>query len=109
MYHVVGGITSRAFRVIWMLEELGQDFTVDDVKPHSDPALAANTTGKIPALRVGDDYLTDSSAILSYLADKHQTLTHTPGTVERARQDALMHRILDELEALLWTAAVDFR
>jgi glutathione S-transferase len=107
MYHVVGGITSRAFRVIWMLEELGQDFTVDDVKPHSDPALAANTTGKIPALRVGDDYLTDSSAILSYLADKHQTLTHTPGTVERARQDALMHRILDELEALLWTAARD--
>ncbi len=26
MYTVIGGVRSRAFRVLWMLEELGQDY-----------------------------------------------------------------------------------
>ena len=49
--------------------------------------------------------LTDSSAILTYLADRHGKLTHPAGTIERARQDALTHCVLDELDAVLWTAA----
>lgn len=105
MYEVIGGTQSRAFRVMWMLEELDQPYTHTAVKPHSPEALAANPSGKIPALRDGDAVLTDSTAILTYLADKHGKLTYPAGTVERARQDGLTHMILDELDAILWTAA----
>lgn len=105
MYEVIGGTTSRAFRVTWMLEEIGQPYTHLAVKPHSPEALAANPSGKIPALRDGDACLTDSTAILTYLADKHGALTYPAGTIERARQDGLTHMILDELDAVLWTGA----
>lgn len=105
MYQVIGGVSSRAFRVIWMLEELGEAFEVLSVKPHSPEAKAANPSGKIPALRVEGRCITDSNAILTYLADKHGALTYAPGTLPRARQDALHHQVLDELDAILWTAA----
>ena len=105
MYEVIGGTQSRAFRVMWMLEELDQPYTHTAVKPHSPEALAANPSGKIPALRDGDALLTDSTAILTYLADKHGKLTFPAGTIQRARQDGMTHMVLDELDAVLWTAA----
>lgn len=105
MYEVIGNVQSRAFRVIWMLEELGLPYTHLDVKPHSAEARAANPSGKVPALRVDQHCLTDSSAILTYLADKHGAMTHPAGTIARAEQDALLHLVLDELDAVLWTAA----
>jgi glutathione S-transferase len=105
MYQVIGGVQSRAFRVMWTLEELGQEYEHVECKPHSPEALAANPSGKIPALRVGDDVLTDSTAIITYLADKHGGLTHPAGTVARARQDGLLHMVLDEIDAVLWAAA----
>lgn len=105
MYQVIGGASSRAFRVIWMLEELEVPFEVLKVKPHSPEAAAANPTGKIPALSVDGQFLTDSSAIVTYLADKHGALTYAAGTIARAHQDAMMHLVLDEIDAVLWTAA----
>jgi glutathione S-transferase len=42
---------------------------------------------------------------LTYLADKHGALTYPAGTVDRALQDGLTHMVLDELDAVLWTAA----
>lgn len=105
MYQVIGSTQSRAFRVMWALEELSQDYEHIAAKPHTPEALAVNPSGKIPALKVGDDVLTDSSAILTYLADKHGALTFAAGTIERARQDGLTHMVLDELDAVLWTAA----
>ncbi len=47
----------------------------------------------------------NSTAILTYLADKHGKLTFRAGTVERARQDGITHMVLDELDSVLWTAA----
>ena len=105
MYQVIGGTQSRAFRVMWALEELGQDYEHLAVKPHTPEALAANPSGKIPALRDGEACLTDSTAIITYLADKHGALTAPAGTLDRARQDGVMHMVLDELDAVLWTAA----
>ena len=61
--------------------------------------------GKMPALWDGDDVIHDSVAICTYLADKHGKLTAKAGTVERARQDALMQFTVDEIEGALWTAA----
>ncbi|MCM2561769.1 glutathione S-transferase family protein [Lutimaribacter sp. EGI FJ00015] len=105
MYQVIGGTQSRAFRVMWTLEELGQDYDHIECKPHSPEAMAANPSGKIPAMRVGEDVLADSTAIITYLADKHEMLTHKAGTIARARQDGLMHMVLDEIDGILWTAA----
>lgn len=103
MYEVIGNTASRALRVLWMLEEIGEPYTHIAEKPHTELVLSLNPTGKIPALKDGDAVITDSTAILTYLADKNGKLTAPAGTVKRAQQDAMTHRILDELEALIWT------
>jgi glutathione S-transferase len=105
MYEIIGTRKSRAFRVIWMLEELGLPYTHTDVAPRSEAVMALNPLGKIPVLRDGDAVLTDSTAIMTYLGDKHGALTFAAGTLNRAHQDALTHQVLDEVDALLWTAA----
>lgn len=102
MYELIGQKASRALRVLIMLEELGVPYTHKAVPPHSPEALAVNPSGKIPALRDGETVITDSLAIMTYLADKHGALTHPAGTPDRARQDVLTFRILDELEGPLW-------
>ena len=105
MYTVVGSIKSRAFRVMWMLEELGQEYTHIDAVPRSEEAMKYNPLGKIPALIDGDHVLTDSVAIMTYLGDKHGALTARAGTPERAHQDALTFWLIDEFDAVLWAAA----
>lgn len=105
MYTLIGGARNRGFRVIWMLEELGLDYTVTDAAPRSDDIMRYNPLGKLPALLDGDAVLTDSMAIVTYLADKHNAFTAAPGTIERAQQDAMTLWLIDEMDALLWTAA----
>lgn len=105
MYTVIGSAKSRAFRVIWILEELGQPYELIPAAPRSEEALKYNPTGKVPALLDGDDLLTDSVAIMQYLADKHSALTAPAGTIERARQDAMLFWLIDEFDAILWAAA----
>lgn len=105
MYKVIGGVKTRAFRVMWMLQELGQPFEVVHAAPRSDEAKAFNPTGKVPALLDGDALLTDSVAIMQYLGDKHGGLTAPAGTIARARQDAMLFWLIDEFDAILWAAA----
>lgn len=105
MYEVIGSTQSRAFRVMWMLEELDQDYVHTAEKPRSEMVTALNPSGKVPVFKDGDEVLTDSTAIISYLADKHGKMTHPCGTIARARQEGLIHQILDEIDAVLWTGA----
>ena len=105
MYTVIGGTKTRAFRVMWMLEELGQPYDLNPAAPRSDEAREYNPSGKIPALLDGDEVLTDSVAIMTYLADKHGALTAPAGTPARARQDAMTFWLIDEFDAVLWAAA----
>ena len=105
MYEVIGATQTRAFRVLWMLEELGQEYGHLDVAPRSDELRRYNPTGKAPVLLADGTPVIDSTAIITYLADKHGALTYPAGTLERARQDALTHFVLDEMDAVLWTAA----
>jgi glutathione S-transferase len=104
-YTVIGGVKSRAMRVLWTLEELGQGYDHIPAPPGDAAARAHSATGKIPILLADGAVITDSAAIMTFLADRHGALTHPAGTVPRAHQDALFHRILDEMDALLWTAA----
>ncbi len=105
MYTVIGATKSRAFRVMWMLEEMGEEYAQIAAGPRSEEAMKYNPSGKIPALLDGDDVLTDSVAIMTYLGDKHGKLTAPAGTPARARQDAMTFWIIDEFDAILWAAA----
>ena len=105
MYSVIGTVRSRAFRPMWVLEELEQAYEIVPAAPASAEAKSYNPLGKIPALVDDDAVLTDSVAIMTYLADKHQALTATPGTPARAEQDAVTFWAIDQMDALLWAGA----
>ncbi|MCK0149965.1 glutathione S-transferase [Marivita sp. S6314] len=105
MYKLVGLRMTRAFRALWMLEELGVPYEHVPAAPRSDEVRAVSPLGKVPVLVDGDVVIPDSMAILTYLADKHGAFTHPAGSAARAQQDAWTFRILDEVDAVLWTAA----
>ncbi len=100
-----GTSKTRAFRPLWLLEELGLDYAHVPCPPHAEEVAARSRSGKLPVLDAGGTTVTNSTAILTYLADREGRFTHPAGTLERARQDALTQMILDELDAALWTAA----
>ncbi len=105
MYTVIGKANSRATRVLWMLEELGQGYEHIPAAPNSDGVVSFNPAGKVPVLIEDGTPITDSTAIIQYLADKHGALTFPAGTLDRARQDSLTQFLLDEFDAALWMAA----
>lgn len=105
MLTLYGTDQSRTFRVKWLLSELGLKFTQNPVRPHSPEILALNPLGQVPVLTDGDDVLTDSVAILHYLADQAGRFTHPPGTPERALMDARINFVLTEMDAAIWLMA----
>ncbi len=105
MYRVLGTANTRAFRVMWMLDELDQPYDHVPAQPQSEGVVAFNPSGKVPVMIDDGTPITDSTAIIQYLADRHGALTHKAGTIERARQDSLTQFLLDEFDAVLWTAA----
>ncbi len=105
MYTVIGSSQSRAARVLWMLEELGQPYEHVPANPRSPGVARFNPAGKVPVLVEDGTPITDSTAIIQYLADKHGALTFPAGTLDRARQDSLTQFLLDEFDAALWMAA----
>jgi len=104
-YTVIGAVSSRTARALWMLEELGLPYEHVAVKPHVEEVTRHYPSGKVPVLLVDGTPITDSTAIIQYLADAHGQFTAPAGTLDRARQDALTHCILDEFDAVLWTGA----
>ena len=105
MYTLVGSPKSRAFRVLWMLEELGVEYKIEAVGPRSPEITALNPSGKLPVLKDDDDIIIDSTAIIQYLADKHNKFTYPAGTIERAHQDSFTCFALDDLDGILWVTA----
>jgi len=105
MYTLIGNPKNRSFRVVWMLEELQQPYTIEPAQPQSELARQHNPAGKVPVLLDGDQPVIDSVAIIQYLADKHASCTHSAGTLARAQQDSLTQFALDDMDAILWTAA----
>ena len=105
MYKLIGFPQTRALRVIWMLEELGEAYELDPAMPQSDRIKEFNPTGKVPVLVDGDTVIPESVAIITYLADKHGKCTFAAGTKERAVQDSFTQFAVDVLEGALWTTA----
>ena len=105
MLTVIGAPGGRTIRVLWLLAELGQEFSHDPARPQSPEMFAVNPLGQAPALKDGDHVLTDSLAILHYLADRAGEFTYPAGTHERALLDARINFVLTEMEAPIWLMA----
>lgn len=80
------------------LEESGLEFTAQSVRVRLNEHKAAaykalNPWGKIPALRVGDEVLTEAQAILTYIADRapEAGLLPAPGDLRRPRAHEWMN------------------
>ena len=68
---LVGIGKSRAFRCIWVLEELRIPYWYIPAMPQSKEAKQYNTLGKIPILVEEDGIsLYETNAIINYLGDK---------------------------------------
>jgi len=105
MYKVIGNTRTRTLRVLWTLEELGLEYEHVSAPPRDPSVIAVNPAGKVPVLIAEGVPITDSLAIMTYLADRHAALTFAPGTIDRAHQDALTHFINEEFDQILWMAA----
>ena len=86
---IYGIARTRAFRVLWMAEELGLDY--EHIAIETGPAgarrpdyLAVNPNGRLPAIDDDGFILWESLAINIYLAQKHATGTLYPATPEGA-------------------------
>jgi glutathione S-transferase len=82
---------SRAVMVHWMLEEVGADYETRlisfDKGEHKSPAfLAINPMGKLPAIVVDGTAITETPAIIAWLADAYPDagLAPPPGSLKRA-------------------------
>lgn len=102
---------TRSIRARWTLQELGVDFeaiTINLVKSeHTQPDfLKVNPAGKLPALVDGDFVLTESVAIVLYLAQKYPDKHLLPEDLkQRAELDRWMLFTVTELEQPLWRIA----
>ena len=102
---------TRSIRVRWTLQELGVPFdsvvvNIPKGENRSPAFLAINPAGKLPALVDGDLVLTESVAIVLYLAAKHPEKGFLPtGLVERAELDRWLYFTVTELEQPLWRIA----
>jgi glutathione S-transferase len=102
---------TRSIRVRWMLQELGVDFEAVTVNlaagEHRHPEfLKLNPAGKVPVLVDDDLVLTESVAILLYLAEKYPHKELLPTDIKQRSQ---FYRWLlftaTELEQPLWRIA----
>ncbi len=102
---------TRSLRALWCLRELGTDFEFVPVNlmagEHRRPEfLALNPAGKLPVLVDGDSVITESAAIVLYLAEKHPEKGLLPRDLgERAQVYRWVMFAITELEQPLWRIA----
>lgn len=100
---------TRSIRARWMLQELGVDFEPISVNLFAGEAsrpefLKLNPAAKIPVLVDGDLVLTESAAILLYLAEKYRRFLPTDAR-GRAEVNRWLLFTVTELEQPLWRIA----
>jgi glutathione S-transferase len=93
LHHVA---QARSFRILWLLEEMGETF---EVVPHSffdkslraPEYLALSPAGRVPALEVDGRVLFESGAITEWLCETRGKLGRLPGDPERAEWLEWLH------------------
>ena len=84
---IYGIARTRAFRALWMAQELGLDYEHDPVEigdagARTPEFLAINPNGRLPVIVDDGFVLFESLAITLYLAKKHSADRLYPGTLE---------------------------
>lgn len=111
MMKLYGFGPTRSLRALWGLKELGLEFEFIPVNlqagEHKSPEfLALNPAGKLPVLVDGDLVLTESAAIVLYLAEKYPGKKLMPSRLEdRAQVYRWVMFAMTELEQPLWRMA----
>ena len=112
MLEVIGGVRTRTFRVLWLLEELGIEYKHRDVDfskgDHKDPEfLKINPSAKVPVLRVEDKIYHETSMMLWLIADKYGKGSHLEIPNDGSQYEILQWLFYgaDELEQGLWTVS----
>ncbi|MCK8044676.1 glutathione S-transferase family protein [Shewanella sp. 1CM18E] len=110
MIKLFGIPRSRSLRVSWTLEELGLDWQYRHINFANGDAkdaefLAANPCAKVPALVDNGVAISESAAIVLYLAEKYGQGKLLPemATPESALHHKWISFIISELEQPLWT------
>ncbi len=112
MIKLYGRGQSRSFRCLWALEESGLPYEYIDVsigspKPggtRTPEYLKLNFQGKVPTLVDGDLILTESAAIVNYIARRAPVgLVMPQDSRERALYDELCYFVMTDFEQPLWT------
>lgn len=102
---------SRSFRVLWAAEEAGIDYEYIEMKfgsaekngNYNKDYLKLNPQGKVPSIVDGDFVLTESAAIVNYIARKaNNGLIPQDNPQAIAQYDEVCYFILAELEQPLW-------
>jgi glutathione S-transferase len=102
---------TRSLRALWALQELDAEFEFVPVNILAGEArrpdfLRLNPAGKLPVLVDGDLVLTESAAIVMYLAEKYGAKGLMPaGLTERAQAYRWSLFAVTELEQPLWRIA----
>jgi glutathione S-transferase len=84
---IYGVARTRAFRVLWIAEELGLAYEhvpveIGDAGARTPEFLALNPNGRLPVIADGDFVLSESLAITLYLAKKHSSGKLYPSSLE---------------------------
>ncbi len=110
MIKLYGYPNSRSTRIVWLLEEIGVDYELIKIDlmtggGQTDEYLKIHADGKVPAIDDEGFVLTESAAIMNYLADQHPASAMAPmlGSQQRAKYDEWCFFVLTELEQPLWT------
>ncbi len=106
LYYMPG---SRAQRVRWMLEELGLDYEMETVdlfkgEGNTPEYLAIHPLGQLPAIRINDEVMIESGAIVQWLAEIHPDKGLAPAIDKPARRkfDQWMYFAVATLEPPAW-------
>lgn len=82
---------TRSLRVVWMLEEAGLDYSIENVdiraqdRRDTEEFRKASPMGKVPALVDGDVSMCESAAICLYIADRYCAGGLAPAIDDSAR------------------------
>lgn len=99
MIRVFHAPRTRSLRVLWMAEEMGLPYDIEPVQfggPRTPEFKAANPTGTLPTMVDGPVIITESVAILQYLADRYGPTDLSVKADEAAYPDYLQFLILGE-------------
>lgn len=115
MLTLYGSNNTRSVRALWALEEAGLEYDYHQIRlgrpgkngARSELYTQLNFQGKVPTLIDGDLVITESAAILNYIATlvPEKELIPLHDIKLRAHYDQLCFLVLSELEQPLWTTA----